>query len=205
MTDAENDLKPWYRQFWAWFILSPLILVVIVSSITVTLAVKGADDRVIDNYYKEGRMINMRQDEDLLAQALGVKAELFFERDIDEMVLRLNKNKATLPDSLMLEFSHPVMEERDHFVRLDRIGENQYHAEIVGQRLQHRWYLRLMPAVSQDNIAPNGSVDMRNVSSDKAENNGDEIEKMAWRLRGEIDFAKTNTVTLQPDIKSDDS
>jgi hypothetical protein len=45
-----EDLKPWYRQFWAWFILSPLITVVIVSSITVTLAVKNADDRVVDNY-----------------------------------------------------------------------------------------------------------------------------------------------------------
>ncbi len=46
-----EDLKPWYRQFWAWFILSPLITVVIVSSITVTIEVINDEDCVVENSY----------------------------------------------------------------------------------------------------------------------------------------------------------
>ena len=57
--NQEQDEGPWYKQPWAWFVLTPLITVVLVSSVTVTIAVKYADERVIDNYYKV--RLNLRQ------------------------------------------------------------------------------------------------------------------------------------------------
>ena len=113
MIDDQVQNKPWYRQFWAWFILSPLIVVVIVSSITVTLAVKGADDRVLDDYYKEGRMINMRLDQDLLAQSLSVRADLQFDQELKELTLQLDLKEAELPSQLLLELSHPAKADLD--------------------------------------------------------------------------------------------
>ena len=103
--------KPWYREFWVWFILAPLILVVIVSSITITIAVRYADDRVVDKYYKEGRMINMRHDEDQLARQLGISAELHFDRSVDELTLRLSGPAEVYPDRLTLELGHPARAE----------------------------------------------------------------------------------------------
>ena len=55
---TEQDVKPFYRKFWFWFVFTPLIVVVCVSLTMVTVAFRHADDVVIDNYYKEGRMIN---------------------------------------------------------------------------------------------------------------------------------------------------
>ena len=166
--------KPWYRQFWAWFILAPLILVVIVSSITVTIAVRHADDRVIDKYYKEGRMINMRHDEDQLARQLDVSAELHFDRAVDELTLKLSGLDEAWPDRLVLKLGHPARAERDRRVVLTRIAANQYHADLpASQSLEYRWYLRLLPEIS-------------------------DAEVPLWRLRGEINFAGSERVVLAP-------
>ncbi|MFT6791188.1 MAG: hypothetical protein ACJA04_000388 [Cellvibrionaceae bacterium] len=166
--------KPWYREFWAWFILSPLILVVIVSSFTVTVAFRYADDRVLDNYYKEGRMINMRLDQDLLARDLQVEAIIYFDTQIGELVLTLNLEDADYPEQLRLEMSHPAEASEDHYLTLTRLAKNQYSTELFRADYRYRWYLRLLPAMVEKN-------------------------KTSWRLRGEIDFSRSNSVTLTPD------
>jgi hypothetical protein len=189
-----EDLKPWYRQFWAWFILSPLITVVIVSSITVTLAVKNADDRVVDNYYKEGRAINMRLDQDLLAISLDINAQLRFDTISDDLVLILNAQTGALPEYLLLELSHPAQVERDHKLLLTRTAANQYNAELSDEVLNSRWYLRLLPIESLDGADKANIVEQTKSSVSQTLDN----TKQVWRLRGEIDFAKTKTVFLQP-------
>lgn len=189
-----EDLKPWYRQFWAWFILSPLITVVIVSSITVTLAVKNADDRVVDNYYKEGRAINMRLDQDLLAISLDINAQLRFDTISDDLVLILNAQTGALPEYLLLELSHPAQVERDHKLLLTRTAANQYNAELSDEVLNSRWYLRLLPIESLEGVDKANIVEQTKSSVSQTLDN----TKQVWRLRGEIDFAKTKTVFLQP-------
>lgn len=170
-----SNCKPWYREFWVWFILAPLITVVIVSSFTITVAVKGADDRVIDDYYKEGRMINHRMDQDLLAQALNVSANVQFDQALGELSLQLFQDIDNFPSQLALELSHPAQAELDQRYVLNRIAANQYQVELpeflVVQPLQHRWYLRLKP-VSEG------------------------VDQTLWRLRGEIDFNRNTQVQL---------
>lgn len=84
---TDESLKPWYRQFWFWFVFSPLIYIMIMCSVTVTIALKGADDVIIDNYYKEGRMINQTLEQDKQAAALGLGGELRFDRTTGEISL----------------------------------------------------------------------------------------------------------------------
>jgi hypothetical protein len=190
-----EDLKPWYRQFWAWFILSPLITVVIVSSITVTLAVINADDRVVDNYYKEGRAINMRLDQDLLAISLGITARLRFDKLSGDLILILNSKADALPKFLLLELSHPAHSERDHKLLLTRTAANQYNTELSDELLDSRWYLRLLPLESLEDSDRANIVEQTKSSVTQTLDNTQQV----WRLRGEIDFAKTQAVFLQPD------
>jgi len=190
-----EDAKPWYRQFWAWFIFSPLIVVFIVSSITITLAVKNADDRVLDNYYKEGRLINVRLEQDLLATSLNVQALLTFDKTSDDLILRLASKQAELPDYLSLELSHPAHAERDHKLLLTRTAANQYNTELSVKKLTSRWYLRLSPVESPE-VFNNTGV-FHEVSGN--ENEEGATSDTLWRLRGEINFSETDIVTLQPD------
>ena len=158
--------KPWYKEFWAWFILTPLIVVVIVSSIFVTLAVRYGDDRVLDNYYKEGRMINMRLDEDLLAQELQLSAHLFFDQELSELVVRLYPETMDMPESLSIYLGHPVEADFDQNLRLRRVAVNQFHTELPPKIFKDRWYLRIKPLEVESEVS----------------------DKQSWRLRSEINF-----------------
>jgi hypothetical protein len=186
LNEDQQQSKKWYQEFWAWFILSPLIVVVIVSSITVTIAVRNADDRVIDNYYKEGRMINMRMDEDLLAQTLKIRAEVNFDPLVNEVSVILSKNDEDYPDNLALELSHPVEAAMDQIIILRQIKDGHYGGEFKTAPLKNRWYVRLR------------SVDASSVDSSASQNITEEIQlqNSRWRLRGEIDFTISSSIVL---------
>jgi hypothetical protein len=186
LNEEEQVAKHWYHEPWAWFILSPIIVVMIVSSITVTIAVRYADDRVIDNYYKEGRMINMRQDEDLLAQSLDMNAQFRFDQSVNEIVLFLTNTENQFPAVLRLDLSHPVESSLDTSVTLHHIKDGHYQAEFDTASLKNRWYIRLSSIANDTNQV---SESNKNYENDQAVSN-------KWRLRGEIDFSKTNQLVL---------
>lgn len=167
----------WYKEFWAWFVLAPLIFVIMISIYTVSLAVRYADDRVIDNYYKHGRTINNRMDEDLAAANINLKARLKFESSISELGITLTNDNQVFPDMIELEFSHPSDQSLDHVVSLQHIAKGRYQTEL-DRELTYRWYLRLRPLIA-------GEVDAATVP---------------WRLRGEIDFVQQSSVTLSAEL-----
>jgi hypothetical protein len=173
-TESNDTPKKWYREFWAWFILTPLIVVVIVSTFTVTVAVRNADDRVLDNYYKEGRMINMRIDEDLVAAQLQLTADMTIDQTINELAVVLRSVSGVFPEVIVVEFSHPSDQDLDHTILLTHIAKGQYQAEL-SRELLYRWYLRISPQV----IPEDGKQ---------------------WRLRGEIDLVQQSSVRLSAEI-----
>jgi uncharacterized protein len=159
---SQEPIQPWYKQFWAWFILAPLIIVIIACAITVSIAFKNKDDIVIDNYYKEGRMINQRFEQDSTAREMGLSGELMFDREVGEVFLTLQSD-VVLPEKLVLELSHPQKAEYDQQLTLKKVSEGRYRADLDA-RLQHHWYVRILPLSEA------------------------EIVEAPWRLKGEIDF-----------------
>ena len=172
--------KIWYREPWAWFILTPLIVIVIVCFIYGSVAWRYADDRVVDNYYKEGRLINVRLDEDLLAGELALSAELVFDASIGELTIILENNTQEYPEAIYLEMSHASDQSQDHKLTLQHVAQGHYQTELE-RELQYRWYLRLR---SDGNPPPIDTADAINAAND------------VWRLRGEVDFSKQSSVTL---------
>ncbi|MFA0811056.1 FixH family protein [Microbulbifer epialgicus] len=160
----EPTSKPWYREFWAWMVLAPLIAVVIVSSITVSLAVRHADDKVTDNYYKDGRMYHFSAEQDQRAQALQLAAMVQFQRGEDQtVVVELNGN-TDYPEKLLLTLSHPVEEDLDQHIVLSQLSVGRYSGSVTTE-LNSRWYLRLMPELDPE-----------------------QHKSAEWRLKGEINF-----------------
>ncbi|ODS24224.1 hypothetical protein AB835_04940 [Candidatus Endobugula sertula] len=185
----------WYCQFWAWFVLIPLVVVVIVSFYTISLAVIGADDRVVDNYYKEGRLINVRLDEDIKAAALNMVADIHFDQSLAELVIQLHNNTQTFPDELILELSHVAEQALDHRIVLRHIAKGRYQAEL-DKILEHRWYLRLKSVTSNEEVRANAPERSPSRLSD-----ADPFAKYLslthhWRLRGKINFSQQSSVRL---------
>jgi hypothetical protein len=52
--------KIWYKQFWPWFLIVVPLTSMVLSFSMLRLAFTGEDSMVIDDYYKEGRGINLK-------------------------------------------------------------------------------------------------------------------------------------------------
>lgn len=177
----DESLKPWYRQFWFWFVFSPLIYIMIMCSITVTIALKGADDVIIDNYYKEGRMINQTLEQDRRASALGLSGDLRFDLASGEVVLKIANaptDIALMPQTLLLMMGHPVKADKDQLITLRYVSDGYYRGELL-VKPEYSWYLTLYPIadISERKLAP-------------------------WTLSGSINFQLSDAIELKPRVNN---
>ena len=172
MTD-KTPVAPWYRQPWFWFVMSPLILVVCVSLSFVTVSVFYADDRVVDNYYKQGRTINQSFEQEARARALNLAAEVVFDPVTGEILLNLSGDGA-LPAVLHLLVGHPVNADQDQRVLLQKVRDGHYRGDLT-QAVSHRRYLTLLP-----------------------DHDASQMRSAEWLLRGEIHFDQRNRIELRP-------
>ncbi len=172
--------KPWYREFWFWFVFSPLIYIVIMCSITVTIALKGADDVIIDNYYKEGRMINQALEQDKRAQELGLSGDVSFDRTTGEVSLTIANPPADatlMPEQLLLMMGHPVKAAKDQLITMTTIAPGKYRGELITEP-DYSWYLTLYP--------------IKDLALRK---------EAPWTLSGEIDFRAAEKTLLAPRVQ----
>lgn len=169
----DYDNRPWYRQFWLWVVLAPLITVVCVSAVTVSIAFRHADDVVIDNYYKQGRMINQSMEQDRKALEYNLSANLRFDQTTGEVFLRIPTHDS-VPQQLLLLLDHPFEADLDQQIVLQQVSAGQYRGELE-RELSYAWYLALMPELN------------------KARR-----REAQWLLSGEINFQAGDETELKP-------
>ena len=166
---TQIDEGPWYKQFWAWFILTPLIVVIIAGTSMVVIAFQQKQDIVEDDYYTVGKMINQRFDAQEQAKKLGVQAKITFDNKASQIVLFASANDSVIDSSLILNLSHPVDAAQDKYVTLKKSAHGQWLGSL-NEVPEGRWYLRL------------SSID----------DAGAEL----WRMQGELDFSHTQHAVL---------
>jgi len=135
-----GDTQPWYRQFWPWFLILLPATVVVASLYTVYLASSGADDLVIDEYYKNGLAINRQLEKKQRSIELGITARLNFS---GEHVTVHTTGKVDT-DTLTLLLSHPLEADRDFTVALSRIAPGIYQGRLPAG-VAPRWHWTLAP------------------------------------------------------------
>lgn len=134
----QTNKTPAYKEPWFWMVMGPLLVVVVVVLSMAGVAIWVADDRVQDNYYKEGRMINKHFAEEELALALNVSGVIDFDFTAAEVLVDLDA--AQLPAQLELTFSHPAEADNDLTVIMSRVDEQRYRADLPPLQ-PGRWYL----------------------------------------------------------------
>ncbi|MDF2180163.1 FixH family protein [Aliiglaciecola sp. CAU 1673] len=137
-----SAITPWYKQFWPWFLISIPLISIVLSFTMLHLATSGQDSMVIDDYYKEGKAINMRLQEIEHAKSLGIDARLL----IDEQSVRLwfENGKPTNGAALTLIFHHPTLAEKDFTLMLTQDANGRYSAPLP-QSIDGKWKLTLVP------------------------------------------------------------
>jgi hypothetical protein len=173
MNQTQTESKVWYREWGIWLLLAPLILVVILSAIAISIAYRHADDVVMDNYYKQGRMINQVLEQDRRAAELNLHADLRFDRTTGEVFLRFVSGEQ-LPKQLLLLLDHPFEADLDQTVLLNESAPGVYRGEL--ERVpEFAWYLTLMPELEKS-----------------------QRRTAEWILSGSINFANTEQTRLEP-------
>lgn len=124
--------KPWYRQFWPWFIMALPATAVVAGISTVVIAVKNQDSLVRDDWYKEGRAINQNMARDEAAGRLGVFADVRVDTLTGEITVSLKSKDSThtSPTQLQLVLSHPTQAEADQHLVLLRGSDGNYRGHL---------------------------------------------------------------------------
>ena len=143
-----TDTKPWYRQFWPWFLIALPGSVVVAGLSTVYIAFKHADAVVVDNYYEAGRAINVDLALDDRARELNVSAEVAVDRVSGEVLVVVAGDIAP-PQAMTLFMYHPAKADLDQALTLRGSGDGRYRGDLDSAPAS-RYNLRLQPLESPE-------------------------------------------------------
>ncbi|WMW82276.1 FixH family protein [Undibacterium cyanobacteriorum] len=99
---AKQDV--WYKEPWLLLVIGGPLIVVCASVFTGMLAMRGADQVVAKDYYKQGLMINTNLQRDAKARELALTANMHLDLAKKSMTLQL-QSKAAVPDSVQLSIA----------------------------------------------------------------------------------------------------
>ena len=133
---SNTPVQPWYKEFWAWFIIAILVFAVVIGLSLVYIAVNGGDTLVVSNYYDAGKGINQSLEREKLADRLGMSGELTLDNVTGSAELVLNG--ISRPQVLTLNLISPTQAEKDRRVILQPVDSNIYRGilqdEVSGRR-----------------------------------------------------------------------
>jgi hypothetical protein len=147
-----SDTLPWYRQFWPWFLILLPASVVVAAVATAVIAHRGADDLVVDDYYKNGLAINRRLERQQQAQALGISARLTFAGS----EVNVSMAGPVTETELRLSLAHPLESDRDFSIMLARVGPESYRGSLAGD-VAPRWHW-VLEQLQEDGWRVDGTV-----------------------------------------------
>jgi hypothetical protein len=133
---SDASVQPWYKEFWAWFIISILVFAVVLGLSLAYIAVNGGDTLVVSNYYDAGKGINQSLEREKLAVKLGITAELSLDNTTGSAELVLQGKSR--PQVLTLNLISPTQAEKDRRIILQPVDSNIYRGilqdDISGRR-----------------------------------------------------------------------
>ena len=132
-------VKPWYRQFWPWFLIALPATSVIAGLTTLTIAIRNQDSLVRDDWYKDGKAINQSIARDARATEMGISAELVVDDLTGEIVATVTgRQDLAATAAITLEISHPTLADQDQTVVLTRRNDGKYQGGLThGLKGQH--------------------------------------------------------------------
>jgi hypothetical protein len=137
-----DNPKVWYKQFWPWFLIVVPLTSMVLSLTMLNLAFTGEDSMVIDDYYKEGRAINLKIQKLDQAKILNISTKTQVFTDYVEVTFISGEPENR--EALILDFFHSTQKFKDFSVTLLRDANGVYRAPLTGDVLG-KWQLSLHP------------------------------------------------------------
>ncbi len=126
-----SPVKPWYKQFWPWFILFLLGYSVVQGLTLLTIATEIPPGLVFDDDYDVGKGINQSLDREKLAERLQCMASWCLDNATRAAMLSLQGNSR--PQQIVVNLISPTQPERDRRVILQPTADGHYRGQMVDQ------------------------------------------------------------------------
>jgi len=158
--DSPEQLLPWYRYGWPWFLISIPCISIALGGMMLYLALQTNNSLVVDDYYKQGKAINIRIERDRAAALLGIGVML--RQTAEGLILETAQNLPELPaplsadgqrvqsefswpETLELRWVHITQAAHDGQAVLQSIGGSRYIAQGVSLPDDGKYRLHIQP------------------------------------------------------------
>lgn len=116
-----EDTKPWYRQFWPWFIIALPASAVVAGLTTVWISLQTTDSLVVSSEDGVRNATDRRISAERLASELGLAAFVEIDRETGVVSAVMRSGAlADVPATLEFELSHPAFANRDLQITLNK-------------------------------------------------------------------------------------
>lgn len=132
--------KPWYKQFWPWFLIALPLTSVTYSFTALGLFTKNQVSLVAEDYYKKGKGINIDLSRLKIAEELGLKASIHSEGT--NLLLSFTKGKLETFPSLRIVFTHRTLADKDFSQMLTADASGNYRLSLDNS-LDGPWFIEL--------------------------------------------------------------
>jgi hypothetical protein len=143
-TSDAPDTRPWYRQFWPWFLILLPAASVVGGITTLLISMRDPDGLVADDYYKAGLAINRVIAREEAARRLGVTARGRLDAGTGDLLLEV-QGQSLPADGLALRLAHATRSQHDQILALRRVSPGRYAAQLAEPLRPGAWTLVLEP------------------------------------------------------------
>ncbi|RAJ98917.1 FixH family protein [Aliidiomarina maris] len=137
-----QDNAPWYKHFWVWWLIGAKVAVISACVATAILIYNNPTSMVVDDYYNEGRAINLQLNREARAIELGIAFEAFFNGD--ELAFRFTEFEPEQRTALHVVLYHPTLDAKDIDLRVPHAGDGWYRTTLPREISGH-WRIIIEP------------------------------------------------------------
>lgn len=147
--------SPWYKHFWVWWLIGAKVAVISACFATAVLIYKNPASMVIDDYYQEGRAINLQLSREARAIELGIAFEATISGD--NLSFRFTEFEPQQRTALHVILYHPTMDSKDLDLQVPHTGEGWYRATLP-REIDGHWRIIIEPYDKEWRVAHNFSL-----------------------------------------------
>lgn len=133
---------PWYKVSWVWYIIFMKFAVITACIVTAILIYRNPISMVVDDYYNEGRTINLQMQRVIVAEERNIS--FYVDINGDQLTVRFRSGEPESIGTLMVTFYHPTTHNHDFDLRLTRAADGVYRQQLP-QELDGHWRIDIEP------------------------------------------------------------